>query len=171
VKKWVLPILCLAICSCVRSPGEVVDKVLADFGVGERPEGYVSGSDTVEDRLRAVGQTELKRLNMENRDGTIEFQDAAGLQGKFYKQVKVYEKAFPVEATAVSKSGPGGDRGYSGYIDYQYRIYESERRNTRTEAAALDANIRTDQTGRERLRYYFTPAGTWDGAEGTPVKR
>ncbi len=170
MKKLLVIALGIALCSCQRTPSEVADKVLADFGLKERPEGYVSGSDQVAERLAKVGETQMKRMNLKNRDGEVKFQDEGGLQGKYYKEVRVYEQARPLDAQPVSK-GPTGERGYNGYIEYEYRIYQSERKSNRTEAAAAPADVPTDIRGRETYRYRFTPAGTWDGGEGEKVKR
>lgn len=170
MKKLALALLCLALTSCQRSPSEVADKVLADFGLKDRPEGYVSGADQVSDRLAQVGETQMKRMNLRYRDGEVKFQEEGGLQGKYYKEVRVYEQARPIDAQPVSK-GPTGERGYNGYIEYEYRVYQSERKPNRTEAAAAPADVPTDIRGRETYRYRFTPAGTWDGGEGEQVKR
>src|SRR5690606_21690764 len=102
------------LCSCESTPGGVVNKVMVDFGLKEKPEGYVTGTDRVEDRLAQVGQTELKRLNIANRDGEVKFEEGEGLTGKYYKEVKVYENFYPIEAQPVSRA-QADDRGYVGY--------------------------------------------------------
>jgi hypothetical protein len=161
---------CLLVTGCLRTPGEVTDKVLSDFGLRERPEGYVSGTDRVFDRLGTVGQTELKRMNVENRHGDVKFQDDAGFGGKFYKEVKRYEESRPLDAQPVAR-GAQGERGFVGYLDYSYRIYQSERTDTRAEAAALSATIPTDDQGRETYRYRFNSGGIWDGQKGERTSR
>ncbi|MBI4556399.1 MAG: hypothetical protein HY706_02335 [Candidatus Hydrogenedentes bacterium] len=160
----------LVACGCQRTPNEVMNKVLVDFGVREKPEGYVEPSDKVFARLRQVGQTEIKRMNQESRQGEIKFQEAEGLQGKYYKEVKVYENFHPLEANAVTRSGQA-ERGYVGYIEYSYRVYQGARKATRAEAAAEDAGISTDLAGRETYRYKFNAGGIWEGGKGESVTR
>ena len=170
MKKCLLFVLVCAVAGCATDGGSVIDKVKYDFGIGERPEGYVSTSDLVMKRLDAVGQMELKRMNREGRHGEIEFQDEGGFKGKYYKRVKVYENAIPLEASAVSR-GSTDDRGYLGYIEYTYEMRESPRKNTRAEAEAEPATIRTGETGREVYRYRFGATGVWDGGEGERARR
>jgi hypothetical protein len=171
VKKLSLVILCaVVVCGCQRGPSEVADKVLADFGLREQPEGTVTGSDKVMDRLATVGKMEMSRMNVKGREGEVKFQEDEGLQGKYYKEVKKYDAARAVDATAVSNPAQS-DRGYVGYIDYSYEIYQSERRNTKVEAAALDADIPTGVRGRETYRYNFSSGGAWQGGEGELVKK
>lgn len=148
----------------------MVEKVKYDFGIGEKPEGYESVSDRVLTRLDAVGKTELKRMNVENRYGNIQFEDEKGLQGKYYKQVKLYESHQALEAVPVSR-GSQGERGFVGYVQYAYRIMQGERFSTRTEAEAAPANIRTEITGKETYRYQFGPGAAWDGAPGELTSR
>ncbi len=150
---------------CQTPPEGVTNKVLADFGLRDRPEGYVSGSDQVFERLDEVGQTEIRRLNLENRNGTIEFIEE-GLRGHFYKQVKVYEEFTPVDARAITTRGPSDSRSYQGYIEYRYRMYQSPYTSNRTEAQAASATIPTETEGREVYRYKFGLGGVWDGAKG-----
>jgi len=133
VKRWVLILSSVVLSACQRTPGEVVDKVLTDFGVREKPEGYETASDHVFNRLSAVGSAELKRMNQEGRHGEVKFQDEGGLSGKYYKEIKVYEAFHPLEATSVSRTTQN-ERGFVGYIEYDYRIYQSPRTTNRTEA-------------------------------------
>jgi hypothetical protein len=170
VKKCLFVALACVVAGCGTDAGSVVEKVKYDFGIGEKPEGYVSTSDLVRQRLDAVGQMEMKRMNREARHGEIEFQDEGGLKGKYYKRVKVYENAIPLEASATSR-GSTEDRGYVGYIEYTYHMYESARKNTRVEAEAEPATIRTGETGREVYRYRFGATGAWDGGEGERTRR
>lgn len=157
--------------ACQRTPGEVMNKVMIDFGVKQKPEGYVTGSDKVFEQLNTVGATEIKRLNLAEKQGKIKFQQEGELRGKYYKEVKVYESYYPVDAQAVSRSATEGDRGYYGYIDYAYRMYQSERKSTNAEAAAETAEIPTETTGRETYRYNFNGGGQWDGGKGDKSKR
>lgn len=166
----VLGCLCLAMLGCETGPGGVADKVLSDFGLRERPEGYVSGGDRVFQRLNTVAAAEMKRMNMESRHGEVKFQDDAGFGGKFYKEVKQYEDSHPLDAQPVSRAAEG-ERGFVGYIEYRYRMYQSERRDTRAEAEALSASIPTDKSGSEMYRYRFNSGGNWDGQEGERTNR
>jgi len=147
--------------------------VLEDFGIRDRPDDYVSGEDKVFERLPNVGKAELARLNKEAGKGEVKFQDGGALQGKYYKELKVYENFFPLEARSTTKggTGPNRQRGYTGYIEYAYRIYQSPRKNSRPEAAALKADIPTTQRGRETYRYKFNASGTWLGGKAEAVKR
>lgn len=162
--------ICLALCGCQRTPGEVFEKVLVDFGVREQPAGYVSDSDRVFERLAEVGRAEMKRMNYANRQGETRFQESAGFDGQYYREVKVYENFFPIDIQSTSKAGTQ-DRGYVGYIEYAYRMYQSVRTNKRTDAAAEQADIPTDVTGRDKYRYNFTSSSQWDGEPGHPTKR
>ena len=170
MKKLALVAVCALLCSCQRTPGEVMQKVKYDFGIGEKPEGYVSGAERVMQNLDKVAQTEMKRMNIEGRHGEVQFQEEEGLRGSYYKQVKLYEDFYPLDARATSKAAEGG-RGYLGYIEYTYRVCQSERKPNRTEAAAASATIRTNQTGRETFRYTFSPGGVWDGKKGEKTRR
>ncbi len=169
-------VLCLAVClalmsalGCQRSPDQVFDKVLTDFGVREPGEEYASASDKVFQRLDAVGETELKRMNQAERHGEVKFQEE-GIRGQYYKEVKVYESHFPLEAQVLNTSSQG-ERGYQGYIEYSYRMYQSARKPTRAEAMATTADIPTQEEGREIYRYRFNSSGVWDGGEGERVRR
>lgn len=160
--------LLLAGCS-TGGHDSVMSKVMYDFGVGEAPEGYVSGSDQVYERLKKIGETETKRMNSANRLGEVKFVED-GLRGVYYKEVKVYESSQALDSQAMSR-GVNTDRGYFGYVEYRYQIYQSERRPTKTEASALSANIPTGVEGSETYRYKFGPGGTWDGQPGEKTNR
>ncbi|GMW03439.1 MAG: hypothetical protein AMXMBFR84_45730 [Candidatus Hydrogenedentota bacterium] len=165
-----IPILAvLALAGCGSDSGSVVEKVKYDFGMGERPEGYVTGSDKVMERLSEVGKTELRRLTMENRHGEVKFQEESALTGKYYKEVKNYKDFMPLDVRAVTH-GSQGERGYIGYINFTYEVLQSERKSTRVEAEALSANISTGVTGREQYRYTFSSGAVWDGNKGEPVR-
>ena len=161
---------CLALCSCQRGPGQVANKVMADFGLKSKPEGYVSAGDKVFERLNTVGEAELKRLNQAEQKGTVKFQQQSELKGKYYKEMKVYEGWYPIEVQAVSSPGES-QRGFLGYVEYSYRFYQSERANTPTEASAKSPDIATDTTGREKYRYTFNQGGEWNGAKGEKARK
>ncbi len=164
----VLSLISLAGCS-TGSGGSVTDKVLSDFGLKEKPEGYVSGTDKIYSVLPTVAKQEIQRLNTTEQRGTIKFQEE-GVRGMYYKESKVYENYYPLDARPIPQK-PNEQRGYHGYIEYSYRLFQSERKPTRVEAQALSATIPTDESGRERFRYSFGSAGIWDGNRGEAVKR
>jgi hypothetical protein len=165
VKKIVCVLVSLTCCAC---GGNVIQKVKYDFGIGQKPEGYEAPSERVMSQLDGVGKSELKRMNVENRHGEVKFQEDGPYKGKYFKEVKKYEKHHPVEAKAVSRAAQG-DRGYVGYVEYTYQMYQSERKSTRTEAAAASATIPTHETGRETYRYRFSSGGAWNSSKGERV--
>ena len=67
MKKFLTFALICTVTGCGTGGGSVIEKVKYDFGIGEKPEGYVSTADIVMGRLSSVGQTELKRMNREGR--------------------------------------------------------------------------------------------------------
>jgi hypothetical protein len=164
--------LVLAVLAGCATGGDVnvVDKVMYDFGLGERPEGYVATSDRIMERLPTVARTEMKRLNLEERQGDIEYQELEDLQGRYYKEVKEYVDFMPLEVNAVT-GGTHGERGYWGYIMYTYRIRQSERFPTRTEAEAASPVVDTGVTDREVYRYRFSTGGVWNGRPGELSRR
>jgi len=165
VKKAAAFLVLLLAVACQHGPDTVVDTVLMDFGLKERPEGYVSAADKVMEQLRGIGETEMRRMNQEGRLGEVKFQESGAGKGGYYKEVKVYEKHRPLDAKVVSGSATDG-RGFTGYIEYTYTIYQSPRYPTRIEAQAATANARTDITGSEIYLYRFTSADMWDRNRG-----
>jgi len=160
----------LAFAGCASGPHDsVLDKVKYDFGMGEAPEGYVSGTDQAFARLTQVGEVEMKRMNSRGRHGEVVFEED-GLQGRYYKEVKVYESFHPLDAQPLSR-GVKGERGYQGFIEYRYRVLRSASKPTRVEAEAESATIPTGNDGREVLRYTLGAAATWDGNEGEKANR
>ncbi len=86
--NFVLLGMVIILCSCQTGPeGGVVNKVLTDFGLREKPEGYVSETDKVFQRLGEIGATELQRLNHENRHGEVKFEQK-GARGEYYKYTR-----------------------------------------------------------------------------------
>ncbi len=170
MREIIVAVLCCLGVSACQTEGGVANKVLSDFGLRERPEGYVSGTDLVYQNLGAVGDAEIKRLNLRERHGEIKFQQD-GLRGKYYKEVKVYENFYPLDASPANRSGQGSAQSYYGYIEYAYRVYQSKRFSSRSEAETGSATIPTDKEGREVYRYNFTSGGNWDGGKGTRTKR
>lgn len=63
------------------------------------------------------------------------------------------------------------ERGEHGFIQYEYRIYQGPRKDSRTEAAAETATLPTDETGRETYRYTFSGSGGWNGGKGQRARR
>jgi len=149
-----------------------MDKVLVDFGVRDKPEGYVTGSDRVRANMDQVARTEMERLNREGRYGEVKFQSTGDLKGKYYKQVKRYENYRPVDVRAESRTSTSqSSGGYVGYIDFTFRVYESARTANRTEAAAMTADIPTNERGQDSYRYRFGSGDTWTGGKGTKARR
>lgn len=165
----VLILICIcSFISCQTGPEGVVDKVLIDFGLKEKPEGYQTESDKVFQRLGEIGATELQRLNMENRHGEIKFEQK-GVRGEYYKEVKVYDQYFPIDAKPVSHSGESG-QSYTGTIQYSYRVFRSAPKSTRLEAQEAPADVFTGIEGKETYRYSLGPGGVWDGQRGQKVR-
>jgi hypothetical protein len=151
------------------------NRVLIDFGLRPGPE---RGKQLIEgdvlSRLSHVTERELDRLNADPENVDIVFekdpQSALGL-GKFYKTVKVYEKAYPLDvkrdrARQVQRAETLRKRGYRGRVEYRYRMYRGEKFPSRDEARDGPADIRTDDVGREIYMYYFDEAAIWDGKPG-----
>jgi hypothetical protein len=159
-----LVVASLLLAGCNSNVGSTV---LQDFGLQERPDDYVSGREKVLESMRTVGATEMKRLNIAERHGELEYDDSDELRGKYFKRVKVYTRAYPIEANPIGRSGNRKEQGFTGLIEYSYEYYEGKRVPNRTEAQATDAVIPTGITGRDMYRYKFTSSGTWDGAKGS----
>ncbi len=167
--NFVLLGMVIILCSCQTGPeGGVVNKVLTDFGLREKPEGYVSETDKVFQRLGEIGATELQRLNHENRHGEVKFEQK-GARGEYYKEVKVYTQYYPIDAKPVSHSGESG-QSYTATIEYAYTVYRSAPKPTRAEAQETDADIPTGIEGRETYRYSLGPGGVWNGEKGQKVR-
>lgn len=165
MKKLFVALIGLCIAGCQGQGGQsAVDTVMSDFGLKEKPEGYVSGSDRVFERLNEVGEREMKRMNQAERLGEIQVEEE-GLRVSYYKTVKDYVSYYPLDASATSRASDR-DRGYVGYIEYRYRILEGPRKPTRTEARAESATIPSGEEGRETYRYRFGATGNWDGGKG-----
>lgn len=158
-------IACGLLCSCAGT----VDKVMADFGLKERPEGYVSGSDRVMEELSTVGAVEMKRMNSAQQQGEVKFQREGDFRGKYYKEIKKYVGYVPLDAQATNRASLN-ESGYTGYLEFTYRIYQSPRVATSAEAAAESATIPTDITGRETYRYRFGSSGQWTGEKGEKAR-
>lgn len=163
-------IYCVLLCVVGVGCGSVGDKVMQDFGIKDRPEGYVSGADRVMERLNDVGKTEMNRLNMQNRAGRVEFDDTDELHGKYYKVQKRYERYYPLDANPSGRTSANRERGFVGYVEYTYQYYEGPRKSSRVEAAAAIADIPTHDDGRETYRYRFNSAGAWNGTRGELVR-
>lgn len=156
----------LLVCGALAGCGGVGEKVLVDFGIKDAPEGYFMGSERVEQRLEQIGPAEIRRLNSAARRGEVKYQDD-DLRGRYYKEVKVYENAYPLDARAAPNRSRAAERGYYGFIEYTYRVYQSRRVKTKAEARAQSADIPTNETGRETYRYRFDAGGDWNGEPGT----
>ena len=169
-KALTIAVVCMALISCETPEGGVVNKVLTDWGIKKAPEGQVSETDQIFERLGPVGATEIKRMNTELQHGQVKFQQDGELKGKYYKEVKVYESFYPVEVKTVTRTGDN-EPGYEGYIEYAYRMHQSTRKGAAVEAEAESASIPTDTVGRDLYRYRFRAGGEWDGAKGEKAKR
>ncbi len=145
-------------------------KVLQDFGLQERPDDYVSGSDRVMAKLPDIGKAELPRLNAGSRGGDVLYEKTDSLHGAYYKKARVYEEYRPLDANYSNTRNARQEVNFVGYIEYTYQIYESPRRPSRVEAMAEIPNIPTGQRGTETMRYRFGSGGNWDGVKGEPVK-
>jgi len=165
----VVLVVSVLLAACQSPEGGVMNKVMVDFGLKEKPEGYKTGSDRVFERMNTVGAAEMKRMNQEAQHGTVKFQKDGDLRGKYYKEVKVYEGYYPADVQPISRAAM--EQGYAGYVEYAYRLYQSERKNTNTEAAAASANIATDITGRDSFKYTFGVSGDWSGGKGEKARR
>lgn len=170
-KHIVLAAVVVLMASCSTSaPDGVFNKVMTDFGLKEKPEGYISGSDKVMEQLNTVGAAEMKRMNIAEQHGSTKSQKLSDIKWVYYKEVKVYESYHPYDAQAVT-GGSNDDRGFNGYIEYSYRLYQSERKDTTAAADAATADIPTDTVGRESYRYTFGSGGTWNGGKGERIKK
>ena len=147
-----------------------MNKVLRDFGIRDRPEGFETGESRAMTRLNEVGNVEMKRLNLAGRRGEVKFESTGGIQGKYYKEVKVYDNFYPLDVrpAARTSTGPGG---YVGFIEYSYRLLQSARKSNRAQASAETASIGSDIRGRETYRYHLNSAGVWSGGNGELVRR
>ena len=146
-------------------------KVLQDFGLQDRPEGYVSGAERVLTKLPDVAKPELARLNAAARNGEVLYEKFDSLTGAYYKKVKVYEDFRPLDANYAGRTSTREDVSYVGYIEYVFQYYESPRRPSRIEASAELADIPTGERGGETYRYDFSSGGVWDGAKGEHVRQ
>ena len=162
-------VLTVALSGCQRTPGQVVNKVLTDFGVRKAPEEQTEVDSARLQKLAVVGEQELARLNQESRRGDVKCDTSDKMRALYYKEAKVYENFYPVDYTDVM-SQDEEKRGFQGYIDFEYRMYQSERFPTRAEAAMANATVPSDQGGRERYRYSFTQGGEWNGRKGVRAK-
>jgi hypothetical protein len=165
-------LLCLS--GCARS-GRAFNQVLVDFGLrpGPEPDTQLLEGD-IFSRLSHVAEREIDRLNANPDNADVVFEEdpesALGL-GKFYKTVKVYEKAYPLDVTRerarqVQRAETLRQRGYKARVEYRYRMYRGEKFPTRDEARDAAADMETEEAGREIYIYGFDGAGVWDGKPG-----
>ena len=165
MKRFFIVLAAIFIAGCQGQGGQtVVETVMSDFGLKEKPEGYVSGSDKVVERLNEIGAVEMKRMNQAERLGELKVEEK-DLQVNYFKVVKEYFSYYPLDASATSRASDR-DRGYVGYLEYRYRVLQGPRKPTRTEAQAESATIPTGEEGSETYRYRFNSGGTWDGGKG-----
>lgn len=160
----------IVVCICAAGCAGAGTKVLQDFGIKDRPEGYESGTDRVMARMNDVGKSEMNRMNLQARRGEVLYDDADALRGKYYKVVKVYERYYPLDANPSGRTSVSRERGFVGYIEYSYSYYESPRKTSRTEAGAQVADIPTGDGGRATYRYRFNSGAVWNGAKGELIR-
>ena len=170
-------LLCLS--GCARTE-RAFNQVLTDFGLRPRPE--VEKPDMEGDimsRLARITEKELARFNGSPVNTEIRFEkipeNPLGL-GQFYKAVKVYEKAYPLDVTRkrapqVQHAQALRKLGYSARVEYRYRIYRGKAFPSRDEARDSEADTRTDEGGREIYGYHFDEGGVWDGEPGRLERR
>ena len=171
MQKFIVVLIGLSIVGCAGQNGQTpMGTVMSDFGLKEKPEGYVSGADKVYERLNAVGETEMKRMNLTERLGTVKVEED-GLQVKYYKEVKEYVSYYPLDAKSNSRTVDRDRGGYVGYVEYRYRILQGPRKPTRTEAQAESATIPSGEEGKETYRYKFNGGGVWNGGKGERARR
>ena len=161
--RWTLVGLCVLAAGC----GSTGEKVLQDFGIKERPEGYQSGADKVMAKLPDVGKTEIDRMNAASRRGQVLYEKGKnGIEGAYYKRTKVYEGAHPLDATPASKTSQNTALSFVGYIEYSFEYYESPRKQTRVEAENAVSDIPSGERGDETYRYRFDAGSNWNGMKG-----
>ena len=165
MNKFYIVLAAIFIAGCQGQGGQtVVETVMSDFGLKEKPEGYVSGADKVVERLNEIGEVEMKRMNQAERLGELKVEEK-DLQVSYFKVVKEYISYYPLDASATSRASDR-DRGYVGYLEYRYRVLQGPRKPTRTEAQAESVTIPTGEEGSETYRYRFNSGGSWDGGKG-----
>jgi len=119
--------------------------------------------------METVGATEMKRMNAAERHGEVKF-EGEGVRGQYHKEVKVYESYYPLDVQAITGGGTR-ERGFTGLIEYRYRIFRGAPKSSSAAAAAESASIPTDTEGKEIYRYNFSTGGVWDGASGERTRR
>jgi len=168
----VMVLVCMA--GCARAK-QVTNQMLADFGL--RPQPVIEKPDIegeIRAKLASIGKTELDRLNGNPANVEVKFETMPGSSiglGQFYKTVKVYENAYPLDVTRkrapqVQQSETLRKLGYTARIEYRYRIYRGKPSPSRDDARDSVADIKTDEAGREILIYHFDETGAWDAEHG-----
>ncbi len=165
-------LLCLS--GCTRSQ-RAFNQVLVDFGLrpGSEPDSQLIEGNIFA-RLSHIAEREIDRLNAnpDNEDVTFEEDPESPLGlGQFYKTVKVYEKAYPLDvirerARQVQRAEKLRQRGYKARVEYRYRMYRGKKFPTRDEARDAAADMETEDGGREIYIYSLDEAGLWDGKPG-----
>ena len=174
---WLMVMLCVT--GCERTQ-RAFNQVLVDFRL--RPQEKTGKPDVDVDafaRLTEIGERELERLNANPANAEVKFERLPNNPlelGSFYKTLKVYEKAFPLEVERgrvgqVQQAQTIRKPGYRGRVEYRYRVYRGEDFPTRVEARDSVADKRTDDSGREIYVYYFDENGVWDGEQGKLERR
>jgi len=177
IGRCVVIVLCFV--GCARTQ-RAFNQVLIDFRLRPGPETEEPDLEAdIMSRLEHITQRELARFNADPVNTEVKFEaipdNPVGL-GHFYKIVKVYEKAYPLEVTRqrvpqVQHAETLRKRGYRARVEYRYRVFRGTACPTREEAQESAAEIRTDEAGREIYIYDFDEAGVWDGKPGRLERR
>lgn len=145
----------------------VGDKVMQDFGLQERPADYEAGTDRASDELERVGKTEMARLNNDAREGEVVLRSENEAVGTYFRERKIYESYKVLDSFATTgRRGTGSDRGFSGYIEYTYEVYESLPAENRLLAERAPTTVSTGRRNTTVLRYEMNAAGRWNGSPG-----
>ena len=164
---------------CARTE-RALNQVLVDFGLHPRPETDAPDVEAdIMSRLADITEKELGRFSANPVNTEVEFEKIPGNPlglGNFYKIVKIYEEAYPLEVTRqrvpqVQHTETLRKRGYRARVEYRYRIFRGKAFPTRDEARDGAADIRTDEVGREIYLYHFDETGVWDGEPGRLERR
>ena len=112
-KSLAVALICV-LAGCASDGGSVIEKVKYDFGIGEKPEGYVSTSEIIMSRLNAVGQAEMKRMNRQFR-GKDYATDVLSFDSMDPTSLGELVLCMPVIRRQARRTGLG-ERGELGYM-------------------------------------------------------
>ena len=164
----------LSLVGCARTQ-RAFNQVLVDFRLRPAPETEEPHLEAdIMSRLEHITEQEIARFNVDTANSEVKFEKIPGNPlglGHFYKIVRVYEKAYPLDVTKervpqVQHAETLRKRGYKARVEYRYAVFRSRAFSAREEARDSAAEIRTDEIGREIYLYDFDEAGMWDGEPG-----